>query len=496
VDKGNEQVYYVYDAGGQRVRKVAEKNNGTLIEERIYLGGFEIFRRLNGAVTLERETLHIMDDKQRIMMIETRTSPTTIKSKDPIQLISYQIGNHLGSASLELDPEAQVISYEEYYPYGSTSYQAVRKDIEVPIKRYRYTGKERDEETGLNYHGARYYAPWLGSWTSCDPAGVKGGTQAYCYAFNNPISFRDPDGKFPAPYEMADAWEKTGVAPIPGVTGEKISQTVSNWGDKIGEAIEDAGEASIERVGIKNEYLKSAIRLEKALEASLVKSVFDVAGGIVAATADPGIIVRGVMRFGTGIAQGWNDIQAGNTVLGVSRIVGEGAQGVGMALGGVASARTLGIPGTYQPAPPPPTAPPAATATAPKPLVPATPDVNTRVKRAGPKGVDPLHHNANKTSRDASGNIIVHERIVSGNMTPEEKALKFPLGPLASHTEARGVKNKPPESVHSTTITGQKPPCSSCKGKMNRATKETGIPIKYQWREKGRTNVWHSGKKK
>ena len=45
----------------------------------------------------------------------------------PAQLIRYQFGNHLGSASLELDDAGQIISYEEYYPYGSTSYQAVRK---------------------------------------------------------------------------------------------------------------------------------------------------------------------------------------------------------------------------------------------------------------------------------------------------------------------------------------------------------------------------------
>ena len=67
----------------------------------------------------------------------------------PAQLIRYQFGNHLGSASLELDDQAQIISYEEYYPYGSTSYQAVRSQTEVSLKRYRYTGKERDEETGF-----------------------------------------------------------------------------------------------------------------------------------------------------------------------------------------------------------------------------------------------------------------------------------------------------------------------------------------------------------
>ena len=125
---GGGTAYYVYDAAGQRVRKVWEKAPG-LIEERIYLGGFEIFRRHGGPIgadtaTLERETLHVMDDKQRIALVETRTLDTAGNDPAPRQLIRYQFGNHLGSASLELDDQAQIISYEEYAPYGSTTYQA------------------------------------------------------------------------------------------------------------------------------------------------------------------------------------------------------------------------------------------------------------------------------------------------------------------------------------------------------------------------------------
>jgi RHS repeat-associated protein len=193
VKKGSEKAYYVYDAAGQRVRKVVEMNNGTLIEERIYLSGFEVFRQSNGnGLKLERETLHIMDDKQRIALVETRTEGN---DPAPQQLIRYQFGNHLGSASLELDHQAQIISYEEYTPYGSTSYQAVRRDIEVPIKRYRYTGKERDEESGLYYHGARYFVPWLAIWASCDPAGVEDGPGLYAYARQNPAKLVDQDGR-------------------------------------------------------------------------------------------------------------------------------------------------------------------------------------------------------------------------------------------------------------------------------------------------------------
>ena len=102
---------YVYD-DAQRVRKVWEKS-ANLIEERIYLGGFEIFRRRNGAGAdmLERETLHIMDDQQRIALVETRTVDTTSTDTAPPQLIRYQFGNHLGSASLELDDQAQITDH-------------------------------------------------------------------------------------------------------------------------------------------------------------------------------------------------------------------------------------------------------------------------------------------------------------------------------------------------------------------------------------------------
>ena len=81
----------------------------------------------------------------------------------------YQYENHLGSASLELDNQGQIISYEEYFPYGGTSFIAGTSQSEVKLKEYRYTGKERDDTTGLYYYGARYYAPWLGRWLSTEP---------------------------------------------------------------------------------------------------------------------------------------------------------------------------------------------------------------------------------------------------------------------------------------------------------------------------------------
>lgn len=222
-----ERTWYVYDAGGQRVRKVTELSAGVVKDERIYLGGFEIFRK-NGANPLVRETLHVMDDKQRIALVETRTAGN--EADLPRQLIRYQLGNHLGSASLELDDQARIISYEEYTPYGSTSYQGVRSQTETP-KRYRYTAKERDEETGLTYHGARYFAPWLGRWTSCDPIGIKDGTNRYCYAHSNPIMLSDATGTDGTPpvnlLDTRTAEERSKAAVLARIAAEWKAQAES-----------------------------------------------------------------------------------------------------------------------------------------------------------------------------------------------------------------------------------------------------------------------------
>ena len=189
-----ETTYYVYNSKGQRVRKVTEDFNGARKKERIYLGTSEIYRKFNNGIELERDTLHVMDDQQKIALIETKTI-TNCKDKFPTHTFRFQHNNHLGSVALETDEKSKVISYEEYYPYGSTSYQATNKNIKAASKRYRYTSKERDEENGLYYHGARYYAPWLGMWTAFDPATWKeGDDNPYAYVQNRPIIAYDPDG--------------------------------------------------------------------------------------------------------------------------------------------------------------------------------------------------------------------------------------------------------------------------------------------------------------
>ncbi len=216
------------------------------MKERVYLGSFELYREYGGdgrIVNLERETLHLIDDKQRVALVETRTQGN---DGSLAQLIRYQFSNHLDSVCLELDDQAKIMSYEEYYPYGSTSYQAVRSQTETP-KRYRYTGKERDEETGLSYHGVRYYAPWVGRWTAADPAGMVDGPNLYAFVRANPVRLLDPTGQQGGPqgqmwfYEARVFWQRVTAT----AAGRGFTETIKQNAQKVYEMFGGKGTADL-----------------------------------------------------------------------------------------------------------------------------------------------------------------------------------------------------------------------------------------------------------
>lgn len=240
-----ERTYYVYSASGQRTRKVTVRGDGTRKNERCYLRGFERYRTYAGdgiTVTMARETLHLMAGEWRAALVETLTAGNA----NTAMALRYQFGDHLRSVALELDETAGLISYEEYTPYGESAYQAGRSAAEVSLKRFRYTGKERDEETGFTYHEARYCAPWLGRWVSCDPAGLADGPNLYQYARSNPCRLADPAGA------QAREPQNQGARvpdPVPGDKVEGHEQAGAGADAKAGGAQGQPGDASAQSGG-------------------------------------------------------------------------------------------------------------------------------------------------------------------------------------------------------------------------------------------------------
>ncbi|MEM8445372.1 RHS repeat-associated core domain-containing protein, partial [Morganella morganii] len=116
------------------------------------------------------------------------------KKEMPLSLMRYNCLDAQGSVALELSAEGDIITQEEYYPFGGTSLFSSRSESEADYKYHRYSNKERDNLTGLYDYGFRYYAPWLCRWVSPDPLGIADGMNAYCMVRNNPVTYRDTAG--------------------------------------------------------------------------------------------------------------------------------------------------------------------------------------------------------------------------------------------------------------------------------------------------------------
>ncbi|WP_259740200.1 RHS repeat-associated core domain-containing protein [Pseudomonas brassicacearum] len=179
---------YIYDSGGQRQRKIRTAYTGTLTHthETRYLPGVE-------TRTGPKETLHVITVQAGRCTVQVLHWKKGMRADIPENQHRYTFTDHLGSSTQELDDLAELISQENYYPYGGTCWWAGRDKVEASYKTIRYSGKERDA-TGLYYYGHRYYLPWRQRWLSADPAGTADGLNLYAMVAGNPISHVDMQG--------------------------------------------------------------------------------------------------------------------------------------------------------------------------------------------------------------------------------------------------------------------------------------------------------------
>lgn len=109
--------------------------------------------------------------------------------------IYYYHSDHLGSSSLITDAGGSLMQHVEYVPFGDTFIDE-RQSLNSWHTPYLFSAKEKDEETGLSFFGARYYDSRTSVWLSVDPLAEKyPNVSSYVYCLNNPIKYLDPDGK-------------------------------------------------------------------------------------------------------------------------------------------------------------------------------------------------------------------------------------------------------------------------------------------------------------
>ncbi|WP_434007050.1 RHS repeat domain-containing protein [Pseudomonas corrugata] len=181
---------YLYGGDGLRRRKVRATRTHTRsrLSEVRYLPGLEIRTREDTGEVLQ--VICARAGRSVMQVLHWETAPPSGIANDQYR---YNLTDHLGSSSVELDGDAQIISQEAYHPFGGTAWFAGRSEVEAGYKTVRYSGKERDA-TGLYYYGFRYYMPWLQRWLNPDPLWAVDGLNLYRMVANNPLVSTDPDG--------------------------------------------------------------------------------------------------------------------------------------------------------------------------------------------------------------------------------------------------------------------------------------------------------------
>jgi len=189
---------YTYGPDGERARKDVGSN-------------WTEYLQFAGNVIAEKNasgwTDYIFANGQRIAMSSSSATSST----------QYYHGDHLGTARVMTDASANITLNCLYAPFG----QQVSCTPDNAANHYKFTGKERDSESSLDYFGARYYSSTMGRWMSPDwadkpepvPYADLSDPQSlnlYGYVRNNPISRADADGHESPIVNDPDVFRKVG----------------------------------------------------------------------------------------------------------------------------------------------------------------------------------------------------------------------------------------------------------------------------------------------
>jgi RHS repeat-associated protein len=202
-------VTYFYDADGRRVKKSSGKlywygmssdplsesdSSGNLTAEYIFMGG------------------------ARIAMLNL-----------PAATVSYYVQDHLGSSRVVTDSSGNLQDDSDFLPFGQEKSYASASG-----NHYKFTGKERDTESGLDDFAARFYASSYGRFISADDSKYSKATDPqtlnlYTYVSNNPINAVDPTGHYGGPPGRVSMKDNFGDGDSAG-TGER-EQGMSEYQD-------------------------------------------------------------------------------------------------------------------------------------------------------------------------------------------------------------------------------------------------------------------------
>ena len=172
-------VTYTYDGDGKRVKK----SSGTLYW---YGGGNDPLDEtdLAGSTANAAFKEYVFFDGKRIARRDYQNN------------VNYYFTDHLGTTRIVANSSGTVLNDSDFYPFGGE-----RVITSSSGNNYKFTGKERDSESGLDDFGARFYSSAMGRFTSADPVVITPERfydpqqlNEYAYVRNNPTRLVDPTG--------------------------------------------------------------------------------------------------------------------------------------------------------------------------------------------------------------------------------------------------------------------------------------------------------------
>jgi RHS repeat-associated protein len=161
--------------------------------------------------------------------------------RDASGKVFYYFADHLGSSRVVTNATGTVCYEADFYPYGGE-----RAVTTTCSQSYKFTGKERDTETGNDNFGARYYPNNLGRFLTPDPLMASGHVSnpqtwnRYSYALNNPLRITDPEGLYPSPAYNCDKNHKECLDDAQRLVLENSTITDESGKKISGEALWDA----------------------------------------------------------------------------------------------------------------------------------------------------------------------------------------------------------------------------------------------------------------
>jgi RHS repeat-associated protein len=206
-------------------------------------------------------------------------------------VVEYYHQDAIGNVRAVTNQAGQVIERHDYLPFGEEWCGTHVCGSAAPGAPKRFTGKERDAETGLDYFGARYYSARLGRFTTVDPVYTWRENlvdpqrwNRYAYGRNNALRYIDPDGKQVAEAlrqlgQQIETWPDQRAVAIGG-TLIIVAANIDKLAD-VGKAIVESGALS----GIQPGYPGVDIGMDRKMSGYL----FDKdQGGNTGSTLNPG----------------------------------------------------------------------------------------------------------------------------------------------------------------------------------------------------------------